>query len=71
MEENMKVIRETIFLVMREQHWSLRKTADACGMTYRGLQSILNREQNDVKLSTLLKIADGLGKPLSTLVGNE
>ena len=71
MEENMKAIRETIFLVMREQHWSLRKTADACGMTYRGLQSILNREQNDVKLSTLIKISTGLEKPLATLVGSE
>ncbi len=71
MEELMKQIRGQIFLVMGKQNWSLQTTANFCGVSYRGLQGILNQEQKDIKLSTLVKIADGLGKPISTLVGNE
>lgn len=73
MEELTEKLRQEIFLTMGRKDWSLQKTANVCGMSRRGLQNILDyrRRNFDIKLSTLLKIADGLGKPISAFVGGE
>lgn len=71
MEQVVKKIQEEIYFGLNKKDWSLQKMADFCGISRGTLEGILNRKRNDIKLSTLVKIADGLGKPISTLVGSE
>lgn len=71
MEQIIKKLQEEIYFALNKKDWSLQTMADFCGVSRGELGNLLNRGQKDIKLSTLVKISEGLGKPISTLVGSE
>lgn len=68
MEDCMKTIREKLYAVIRKNDWTLTRMSIECGISYRGLQQILYSQNKDVRLSTLIRISDGLGISLISLV---
>jgi len=71
MEDCLKALRERLYAVMGKNDWTLTRLSNECGVSYRELQQILYKQNKDVRLSTLVRISDGLGIPLISLVDME
>ncbi len=71
MEDCLKALRERLYAVMRKNDWTLTRLSNECGVSYRELQQILYNQNKDIRLSTLIRISDGLGVPLISLVDME
>lgn len=61
--------RQMLNRVMNQRRWSQREVARKCNLHRNEISSILSGEKRDLRLSTIINIADGLGLPLSTLIG--
>lgn len=71
MENCLNTLRDRLYSVMGKNNWSLTQMANECGISYRELQQILYKQNKDIRLSTLIRISDGLGIPLISLVDVE
>lgn len=61
--------RQTLNRVMNQKRWSQREVARKCNLHRNEISSILSGDKRDLKFSTLINIANGLGLPLSTVIG--
>lgn len=61
--------RQVLNRVMNQKRWSQREVARKCHLHRNEISGILNGEKKDLKLSTITNIAEGLGLPLSTVIG--
>lgn len=61
--------RQTLNRVMNQRRWSQREVARKCNLHRNEISSILSGEKRDLRLSTIINIADGLGLPLSAVIG--
>lgn len=71
MEECINNIRENLYKIWSGKDWSLISLSIACDISYRHLCNILYGKCVDVKLSTLLRISNGLEIPISVLIGEK
>lgn len=71
MENCLKTLRDRLYSVMGKKNWTLVQMATECGISYRELQQILYNQNKDIRLSTLIRISEGLGVPLISLVDVE
>lgn len=62
-------IRQTLLRVMNQRQRGQREIARRCNPHRNEISSILSGEKRDARLSTIVNIADGLGLPLSALIG--
>ncbi len=69
MEKRMRTLREELYITLRKNDWTLTRMSIECGISYRELQNILYNQSKDIRLSTLSKISEGTGKPISSLIG--
>lgn len=67
-EEYLEVLREQLYSVMRKNDWSVTKLSAECNVSYREMQNILYLKVKDIKVSTLVRIAEGTNKPISCLI---
>lgn len=63
----LKNISDQIFRVMYERGWSIVMTAGFCGISESELGRILRRE-NDIQISTVARISEGLDIPIEALL---
>lgn len=70
MEESLGVISRQICKYISKNNRSITATSELWGISRNELSAILNCKK-DVKLSTLVKIADGIGCPVSCLISRE
>lgn len=70
-EKCLQNIRTYILVTMEKRGWNIAETAIRCDMSYRTFQSILYGERKDIKLSTLIRVANALDVPLSEMIGGE
>lgn len=68
-EDCMKSVREQLFSCMNERNWTINRIAIECGLSYDGFCRIYYGRSKDINFSTLLKISEGLRKPILVLVG--
>lgn len=68
-EDYLKNTRETLIRVMNEKSLSQREVARKCNLHRNEVAYILNGEKRDLKLSTVCAIAEGLGLPISKVIG--
>lgn len=61
--------RQTLLRVMNQKRWSQREIARKCNLHRNEIGNILNGEKKDIRLSTITNIAEGLGLPLSNVIG--
>lgn len=71
MEKCLRNVRTCILVTMEKRGWNIAETAIRCDMSYRNFQSILYGERKDIKLSTLVRIANTFDVPLSEMIGGE
>lgn len=64
----LKNLSDCIIQVMNERGWSARMTADFCGISGYELSFILRGAKDDIRLSTLAKISQGLDIPVEVLL---
>lgn len=64
----MKALSEYLFTVLVDRQCSIRELSRDCGLCARELEKIINRETSGIRLSTFLKIAQGLGIKTSILM---
>lgn len=69
MERYMKVLRNQILKEMNSKDWSITRLSVECGISARELSYILSGKKEGLRFSTLVKISDGIGKPVSFLIG--
>lgn len=67
-EEYLEVLREQLYSIMRKNDWSIVTLSKKCKVSYREIQNILYRKTKDIRLSTLIHIAQGINKPVSYLI---
>lgn len=70
MKDTLEAISRRIYKYMSKNNRSITATSGLWGISRNELSAILNCK-NDVKLSTLAKIADGIGCPVSCLMSQE
>lgn len=68
-DDYLKNTRETLIRVMNEKSLSQREVARKCNLHRNEVAYILNGEKRDLKLSTISSIAEGLGLPISKVIG--
>lgn len=68
MEEYLNEIRENLFNAMNRKNWNHTELAIQCGISTRQMSGILNRESSDIKLSTIIRISEGIGKAPAFLI---
>lgn len=61
--------RQTLLRVMNQKRWSQREVARKCHLHRNEISGILSGEKRDIRLSTITNIAEGLGLPLSAVIG--
>ena len=64
----MENLRKNLRAEMKRRKYSAVRMAIECNLTYDVFLHILHGRDRDIRLSTLSKIADGLGKPAETLL---
>lgn len=64
----MNNLRKNLRDEMKRRRFTEVRMAIECNLTYDTLCNILRCKNHDIRLSTLSKIADGLGKPAETLL---
>lgn len=64
----MENLRSSLRNEMNRKDYTLTRMASECNIDYSTLCNILYSKTQDVTLSTLSRIADGLGKPAETLL---
>lgn len=64
----MRTLREELYAIMGKNDWTLKRLSIECDISYRELQKILYNQAKDIRLSTLNKISEGTGKPISSFV---
>ena len=69
MEMYINMITERIIDAMNERGWSLTTAADFCGVSRGEMGKILSGKNKDIRLSTIVKISQGIEKPLLYLIG--
>lgn len=70
MEKCLKNISDQLYKSIAEHGWSVAVTAELLGIHRNELYGILNCKR-DIRLSTLMRISDGLEKPVSVLISPE
>lgn len=71
MEECLKNLRESLYVIMNKKNWSLLRLSIECEVSYRTMQAIMNDRDRGISLSTLIKISNGLNIPISSLIEDE
>lgn len=64
----MDALRDNLFETAIKNDWSMNQLAIQCGISYRTLYKIINRESGGLQFSVLIKISDGLEKPVPELI---
>lgn len=67
-EEYLEVLREQLYSIMRKNDWSTARLSKECNVSYHEIQNILYRKTKDIRLSTLVRISQGINKPVSCLI---
>lgn len=68
MEEYMNTIRINLLGEMGEKGWTNMMASIQCDVSERSINYILSGKAKDIKLSTIAKIAEGIGKPVSAII---
>ena len=63
----LKTLSNSLYAVISQKGWSVSTAADFCGIHRNELSAILNCKK-DVRLSTLIRISEGIGKSLVFLI---
>ena len=66
----MKPIRNYLLLVMGKNKWSLLRLSTECGVSYDTLTAVMYHSK-DIKLSTLIDIANGLNVDIGVLISGK
>lgn len=69
--EYLDALSKRLYEIANKNSWSLMKLSLETGLSYRELQKILYEGKDDIRLSTLVKISENLGEPISMLLGIE
>lgn len=64
----MENLRKNLRAEMKRRKFSLVRMATECNLSYDGLCNILYDKNRNIRLSTLSRIADGLGKSAESLL---
>lgn len=64
----MENLRKNLRAEMKRRKFSTVRMAIECNLCYDTFCNILHSKNCDIRLATLSKIADGLGKPAETLL---
>lgn len=67
-EDCLQTLREELYVAINKNDWNLTKTSNECEISRRELQRILYNQAKDIRLSTLVKISEGIGKPVSNFI---
>lgn len=69
MEHYLKSIKNGIYSSMAKDDLSLSMLARKCGLTENGLLYIISGKRKNIRLSTIIKISEGIKIPISKLIG--
>ena len=67
----MGILRNQLLSVMDKNNWSITRLSVECGISARELSYILSGKKIDIRLSTVMKIAEGIERPVSCLISEE
>lgn len=70
-EDLLKPLREQIYEKMRRMDWSLLHLSVVCGISDQTLRNVLCRKNNNISFSTIVKLSEGTGIPVTTLISGE
>lgn len=71
-EYYMENLRKSLYEAMERNGWTQAMAAIQCDMSRNGIFYILSRrDKTDIKLSTIVKIANRLDMPISKLLGED
>lgn len=69
MEKYMNTLRNQILKEMDRKNWNITRMSVECGISSRELSYILSGKKEGLRFSTLVKLSDGIGKSISSLIG--
>ncbi len=64
----MKNVSECILRELGKRNISQSAFADFCGVSARTIENVVEGRNNDIRVSTLAKIAEGIGVPLEYML---
>lgn len=69
MDRYMDAISESICEVLAKKGWSVTAAAGLCQISRRKFTDLASGKAKGVRLSTLVKVSEGIGVPLGSLIG--
>lgn len=67
-DDPLRVLRSNLNVALKQRRWSTMHLAVVCDLSVPTINNILSCRVNNVCLSTVIKIAEGLDVPVSTLI---
>ncbi|EOS48343.1 hypothetical protein C810_01433 [Lachnospiraceae bacterium A2] len=71
MEQCMENLRHQLLRYMGRTGCSMKRMSQECGISIRELNYILDGKKKDIRLSTVVRISEGIRKPLPCLISEE
>ncbi len=71
MENCMENLRQQLFRHMSRTGCSMKHMSEECGISLRELNYILDGKKKDIRLSTVVRISEGIRRPVTCLISEE
>lgn len=70
-EDLLEPLRNQVYNKMKINDWSLLHLSVLCGISDQTLRNVLCRKNNNISFSTIIKLSEGTGIPVTTLISGE
>lgn len=67
-KDPLEVLRNNIFVILKQRDWTAVHLAVLCEISYPTLLDILAGKRKNIWFSTVVKISEGTGVPISALI---